>query len=585
MPRVSSRGMRARIPAAVWLVTLVWASLLLGASLLWKMSYGYDEPLHVDMAYVYSKAPFTFYGPGELSPTRTDATLETEVPGYQIDHNWPQAPAAPVGPVRDRSDRPTLDEAGGTGPASGERRNQMVQHPPLPYWLDAVVLRLPGVAGLAWDVQVWLLRLLSVALALPLPILCWATARRLLGSDREVGRPSRGPIPDGAPAGLRAAASPQSWAVLAALVPLSVPGLVRNLSSVSNDVLLVLATSVFVYAASRVVTGDLTRRTSLVVSVSLAIALLSKGFALVLPLVAVVAYGYAVSRGRPGVLESLRRLVRPAIVVGAGAVVGGLWWLRNLLLYGAVQINGIGPAATATLYGPPDGGGTLAGFLPSFVVQVLSRIWGGVGLPDDPVPGPVVVWGWLAATSVGLLAALVLPTRAATRTRVVVLTLPAVLTMAVVCAGSFADYRTWSAYLHGAQGRYLYLAIVPFAACVTLGWRRLLAVPEGGRAGGRLPVIGERGLARALAVVAFAALATNAAVWAMIISTWYTTGPTLSWTTIRAGVAAFLTWAPVPPVVVVALTMVVPTGVGVVGVVGLLRTRLAPVEGHDRLRP
>ena len=548
MPRVRRGRRRWRVPVVVWLVTGVWASLLLGASLVWKMSYGYDEPLHVDLAYVYSRAPFTFYGPGELPPTRADVTLETEVPGYQIDHNWPDATADPVGPVLDRDERPTLDEAGGAGPAAVDRRNQMIQHPPLYYWLEAIVLRLPGVSGLAWDLQLWFMRLISVVLALPLPILCWATARRLLGVGRtDVTATGRSP------------ASPEAWAVLAALVPLSVPGLVRNLSSVSNDVLLVVATSVFLYALTRVLTGDLTTRTSVVVSVSMAVALLSKGFALVLPLVALVAYAWAVSRDRPGAGQLVRRLAWPACVVGVGAVVGGLWWLRNLLLYGTVQINGVGAAASVTLYGPPDGGGALSRFLPSFVAQVLGRIWGGVGLPDTPIPGPVVVWGWLALTAMGLLAALVLPSGPGTRARAWILTLPALLTMAVVAAGSLADFRTWSAYIHGAQGRYLYLAIVPFSACVTAGWRHLLGS------------LGARGLARTLAVVGLATLVTNAVVWAMIVSTWYTNGPTLSWTTMRAGLAAFLAWAPLPSGVVVALAVVVPVAVGVAGVAALTR--------------
>ena len=560
MPRVRVLRGHWRVPVVIWVVTGVWASLLLGASLVWKMSYGYDEPLHVDLAYVYSRAPFTFYGPGELSPTRAEETLETQVPGYQIDHNWPEANEDPVGPVRDRADRPTLDEAGGVEPAAGDRRNQMIQHPPLYYWLEAIVLRAPGVAGLAWDVQLWLMRLLSVVLALPLPILCWATAKRLLG----VGRTDE-------TATGRSPASPEAWAVLAALVPLSVPGLVRNLSSVSNDVLLVVATSVFLYAITRVLTGDLTMRTSILVSASLAVALLSKGFALVLPLVAFVAYTWAVSRGRPGAGRVVRRLARPALVVGVGAVVGELWWLRNLLLYGTVQVNGLGAAATSTLYGPPDGGGSLSRFIPSFVVQVLSRIWGGVGLPDTPIPSPVVVGGWLALTGVGLLAALVLPSGPGMRSRTWMLTLPALLTMAVVAAGSLTDYRTWSDYVHGAQGRYLYLAIVPFSACVAVGWRRLVRS------------LGARGLARSLAVVGLATLVTNASVWAMIVSTWYTTGPTFSWTTLRVGIAALLAWAPVPPGVVVALAVVVPVAAGVVGVAALTRPMSAPAGSPGTL--
>jgi len=57
---------------AIWLVTMLWGALLVGASLLWPMTYGYDEPQHLDMAYVYSAHPFTFHGPGELLPTRAN---------------------------------------------------------------------------------------------------------------------------------------------------------------------------------------------------------------------------------------------------------------------------------------------------------------------------------------------------------------------------------------------------------------------------------------------------------------------------------------------------------------------------------
>ncbi|MEO7058318.1 MAG: hypothetical protein ABI083_01220, partial [Lapillicoccus sp.] len=334
-----------------------------------------------------------------------------------------------------------------------------------------------------------------------------------------------------------------------------------------NDVLLILAVSVLMVALTRVVTGDLTTRTAVVVAVSLAVALLAKGFALVLPPVILVAYVWAGTRDRPGWPDLWRRLRRPAAVVVVGAVVGGLWWLRNLVLYGAVQINGLGPDATATLFGPPDGRGTTSAFVPEFLRQVASRIWGGVGLPDEPLPGPVIVWGWLAVTTAGLVAALVLPSSRGMRPRLAILTLPAVLVMSVVGAGSLADYHQWSAYLHGAQGRYVYLAIVPFSAGVVLGWQRLLGPAVARSRGG-----GQRTLTRVVALVTAAALATNAAVWAMILTTWYARGPTLSWPPLSAGFRALLVWAPVPPPFVVALCAVGPVLCGVGAVVALARS-------------
>lgn len=96
-----------------------------------------------------------------------------------------------------REDRPSFDALGGAAPDPSGPANQMVQHPPLAYWLDALVLRLPGVGTLAWDLQVWLLRLLGIVLVLPVPFLAWAATRRLLLAEVRPPRPPRSPF--GAP--------------------------------------------------------------------------------------------------------------------------------------------------------------------------------------------------------------------------------------------------------------------------------------------------------------------------------------------------------------------------------------------------
>src|SRR5947207_1003343 len=66
------RSIRRRlrdVPVQLWLITALWGSLLLGASVLWPPGYGYDEANHVDMAYAYSAHPFHLYGPGQREQT------------------------------------------------------------------------------------------------------------------------------------------------------------------------------------------------------------------------------------------------------------------------------------------------------------------------------------------------------------------------------------------------------------------------------------------------------------------------------------------------------------------------------------
>src|SRR4051794_7966819 len=88
------------IPMSVSLISSLWCALLLGASLVWPIGYGYDEPRHVDMAYVYSANPFHFYAPGHLMQTRGSAGLQHLLPGV------PPTKRLAVAPTSPRSQRP-----------------------------------------------------------------------------------------------------------------------------------------------------------------------------------------------------------------------------------------------------------------------------------------------------------------------------------------------------------------------------------------------------------------------------------------------------------------------------------------------
>jgi hypothetical protein len=293
---------------------------------------------------------------------------------------------------------------------------------------------------------------------------------------------------------------------------------------------------------ARVVSGDLSKRTAVWASISLAVALWTKGFGLVLPPIVLVAYlyGWRVHHRRsepPGLLG------RPLLIGAAGAVVGGAWWLRNLVDYHTVQVSGWPSAFERQIFGPPANNGTLHAFVGPFITGFLKRVWAGVGIPDTPSPGSVITYGWLALMALGLIAAVVLGDEDRRRGRIVILLLVPLLTVAVVADGSFRDFRHWP-LVRANQGRYLYSSVAALAAVMVVGFKRL--VP--------------RKLYSWLTPVLLSlAVVTNAAVWILILRSWY---QPVDHASAREGfldaVHGLLRWSPLPYGVTILLVFVLP---------------------------
>ena len=542
--RAPRRGLG--VPPAVWAITALWAALLLGASVLWPPADGYDEISHVDMAYAYSFAPLQFYGAAGLHDANALEGVARLVPSV------PPSPALDRQKTAPRGHRPSLAQLGGDTRPAGNSLDQMVQHPPLYYEAGALVLRAPGASGLSWDLQVWLLRLVSVVFMLPVPILAWLGTRRLLATARPA---SLAGASSGAPAG---GPRLERAAVLGALLPVTIPNLVRDGASVTNDSLLILAFSVVLVGVIYVVTGDRSPKTAAIIAVATATGLLTKGFALVLPPIVVAAY---LAGGRRNRAQAPLR--RPLALALVGSVVGGLWWLRNLIDYGAVQPNGIGAAAKLAEYGPPQNNGTIARFVPQFSVDVVNRLWGGIGLPDSPSLGPIIVYGWFILVGIGLLAGLL--GRSPIRRVGWVLAAAPVLTLLVVAEGSFSDFRRWSNYTHGSQGRYLYPAVVAVAALAAAGWYHLLQPRV-------RPWLGPLTLA--------GAVVTNFAAWLLIVHSWYATSPGVSG--LMDGMHGLLRWSPLPGALTLLFVVALPVAASVAALVAVIRQGWAPGRAARR---
>lgn len=403
-----------RPSAGVWWVSVGWVCLLLAFSVLTPLFQAPDEPQHVDRVLdAASRAGFEEPVEGEMRNDISQLASQWRAGYFPPRFSVERAPEHP---------RPSMDDLGLSEPQSGG--NQQTQHPPAYYAVMATSLRaitswLPDDVWSA-DREVLLLRLLNVLIMLPLPYLCWATAVQL-------GWPHR-------------------VALTAALVPLAVPQLAFIGASVNNDNLVVLASSVTFLACAAALRRRLDVRTGLVLAGSTAVALLSKGNAIALvPLVVIVG---VVGWRRGG---SERRV---AVAAMAGAAAGGIFYLRNVLLYGEPLPTTFINVADRTE--PLD----IAAFLQSIVAKTSESFWGKFGWLTVPIPK---VWSYILMSVLVLAVVVALVRRPLGYLRVMMV--PTGAALLVYLANAFKGYED-SGVFPAQQGRYLFLCIVPVALAV-----------------------------------------------------------------------------------------------------------------------
>lgn len=485
-----------RAPRAVWALTLLNLSGLLVWSILTPVYDAADEPYHVDM--VLAAAERWDWPPPwgrRLEPEIIESlyALGFSVPGSDNPFLRTPEPVIAVDAVP-RADRPTWEDLRSRVPdGPTERFNQMAQHPPLYYKLGALLFVVAPWESWPFDLVVWVLRLFSVLLVAPLPLFAHAAARRLTGSV---------PI-----------------AVSAAVVPLGIPQLSHIGGAVNNDNLLTslagLLTVVLVYVAR----GDAGLRTAVWAGIVAMLGLLTKGFALALPVWVAAAYALALVRG------SGRRgeVLRAAVVALALTGVGVLWWVRNLVVYGAVQpsvVVGPDPPASFT----PD----LELLATTFYQSIIHRFWGAFGWDEIKVEYDTAAWAaGVVATGAALAVAWPWPGRRVRRTDLLLLLLPTVLIAGILFYGVWSWYVATSRYA-AMQGRYLQPAVTGIAVVAAAGYGRLL-----GRFARVLPLL----LAAGAGYMQWLGSVT-------VLEHFYGVPEPLEWT--RASIAAALAWSPLP---------------------------------------
>ncbi|MCM3886856.1 glycosyltransferase family 39 protein [Frankia sp. R82] len=431
-------------PPAVWIITLLFTAMLASWSVLVPQYHAPDEPNHVDavMRLVEGRG---WPHPGHVTVTRGGVGAIMVAP-YGLDNAPRDLSAGPftADEAEPREYRPSWRTLERT-PAPVGGIQQIVQHPPLYYWVNAVVLKaIPGGGDhLRWDEIIGILRLVSVLMIAPLPLLAWAGAHRL--SD---GNPIAG--------------------ICAALMPLAIPQLTHIGSSVNNDNLLVLTGGLATVAVVYVLRGDTSLRTAAYTGAFIGLALMTKSLAIVLVPMAALAYLVAWLRARrdadvgTGTGTGLSVPWRQIALGGAIMVVlGGWWWIVNVVRWGTFQPET--PGFPLGQYLGDDWGA----YTELLVNGTILRWWGSIGwfevnLATVPVrigSGVVIV-----------LFALALVRARTWRARV------DLLVLLWVTWGLFALMAVQSAknfdrqfHVSGISGRYLYAGLAALAIGVGMG--------------------------------------------------------------------------------------------------------------------
>lgn len=436
--------MRRAVPTVVWLIAAVHLVVALAQTAVFPNARSPDERQQVDLVLqVEQGEAWPWPDPG------TSFITEGTAAGHfvPVDRLTGRQHLADRDDVPPRGERPSYAEAGGGTALEEPFYNQLIQHPPLYYLLGAgVVNAIPD-----WEDQpldgVWmLLRWGNALLAGVLPVLLFLTARRL-------GLPA--PLP-----------------VVAAATPLVVPELTHIESSVNNDNLLIVLFAGATYLVARVLTGDLRWRTGAALGLVAALALLTKGFALLMPAWILLAYVVAGVRERRG-----RDAVRGLLAAAVACVPGALWWLRNVLVHGTLQPHGMHaePPDLTPVYGWADGGRDwLSRFTERFVTLFFVN-------DHDSDRAMDASW-WMARVALvvvlaGIVAVLV--RRGLPRGFVLVLLFPIPALAAIVARGSWEQFAAFGDIAAAQQGRYLFPGIVGLmvvavagAAALTPAWRR-----------------------------------------------------------------------------------------------------------------
>jgi 4-amino-4-deoxy-L-arabinose transferase-like glycosyltransferase len=437
-----------RIPRVVVLASATFAVLLGFWSFLNPVFGPPDEMAHADVVFhLATGADYPEYDERIVGPAAFSLFLtHSMVIQYDAATGTSEAGERTLTSAEDVDFSARFDELGGDESADNWP-NQIPQHPPLYYWSSSMGLRAMRVVHggpLSMDHEVHLLRFLNVLLLAPMPVLAWATARRL--------------------------GAPDPVATTAALFPLAIPQLAHVGASINHDNLFVALCSALALVLASVLRGDHRARTAVAAGALAGLAMLSKGLGVVLPFWIVACYATPVLRHR----DHLRAATRSALIaVGTMVAVGSWFSLRNLLVHGTPS-----PSLHAATTAPDTFSPDLVAWLAHFPVHLTKGFWGYFGYYEIQIGTAATLLGTILAGTTVASALLGRPRRVGSSTGIGRLELAALLTVIPMLV-AFVGLVGWDLYTKTAalrnfvQGRYLFGAVIPLAVGTAVGAMRL----------------------------------------------------------------------------------------------------------------
>lgn len=369
-----------------------------------------DEPQHLNSAIRLAQ------GGGWPSPG--DAEIQNAVLGARSQAKWPA------------TDRTSFADLQSTMPGY-DGVDQMTQHPPLYYAYIGTVLNVIGYEDIRSDFALLAARLAGLIFVLPLPFLVWNSVRRITRSPKA--------------------------AIIGAASLFAVPQLAHIMGSVSNDGATIALCSAVIWLAIRAMTGDTRWRVTVGMGLALGLALLTKGTA-----VPLFAFAAIVLMIWPRSLRLGHRVLRAAVAMSV-ALMGGWWWIRNLLVYGTLQPSGLQRPSAEW----PDGSSPNARFFADRVWSGVSNsFWGNFGWLNHPMP--LIITDVLTVICIAIIVGYAFRRHENRGPLVALAILPIFFLVSLLTVA-------WPTYLRtqlpaGLQGRYLFVVIVALIVLSAVAW-------------------------------------------------------------------------------------------------------------------
>jgi hypothetical protein len=417
----------------VWVVTALHGALLLVGSLLQPMFAVPDERYHADMIMAVAQES----GWPDMRERRIGSEIELasrllstdpKVASNAIPRAFPEGEGdeevcggLPIPTCRYRPELNYFSSWDVLG-----NYNRMAQHPPLYYVAVSTVahgmqMLVPPAFDLSFDQELLLYRLVTLLMVVPLPLLTLVLSREL--TDDEA-------VQYGATA-----------------LTVFVVGLhIRNGAMINNDNLLLLLGASFLVFLIRIAKGDTSTRTALVAGLILGLSLLTKAFAIVLIPTLAVGYGlqYLVKRSddpRPTLKSGL-------LALGVTSVIGGWWWLWNVLRLGTLLPKGAGIGRPAG----PEFEPSLTEWFRTAAESNIETFIGGDALSNLDHK-PLLFWTLVVFIAAGLTLALLLAQKK--KQYLWLILLPTALVAGGIMINGYRSYSK-TARVAGVNGRYLY---------------------------------------------------------------------------------------------------------------------------------